>query len=446
VRIVTTILAALLLVAGAGCPRSPGAAQRWGITKPTAEAETQLADAYRQFYDLKFDSAQTSYRELVQKFPQSAEAHLGLSMALRYLNFPDDALAEARKALALDPGAAGVLLNYADLVLPIRAARVEGMTDEERYAESEKYNLKAAGMSHPLNAHAHTGLWAAYMAQGRLTDARRQLRELGRKGYYQQPLVDFGRNLLAGLEPNAIIFTNGDNDTYPAWVLQVAENFRPDVTVANLSLLNLPAVVRMMKDSLGLPVSFSGEEIAALAPKPGAGGRGVALVSQQVVDNVIANAAGAGRPVYFAVTVSREMSDPYSDRLVLEGIVNRVAWDKPAAALDPDRIIANMTKEYRLGWPEKMPAWPANMSPLTNRVAPMALNYASVEVQLAAWYDSLGRKPEAAAALVAAAEWAWRGERGEGTRVIIEGALERDPDNPAAKALKARLDRAGSGN
>ncbi len=437
-KINLTILAALLLAVTAGCRQPP--ATRWGITKPAAQAETGLAEAYRLLYDLKFDSAQAAYAELARQFPQSAEAHLGLSMACRYTNLPDDALAEARQALELDPEATGALINYADLLLPIRAAKVEGMTDAERYAESERCNLKAAGTSHPLNAHAHTGLWVAYMAQGRLTDARQQLRELGRKHYYQQPLVDLSRNLLVGLEPNAVLFTNGDNDTYPTWVLQACDGFRPDVTIANLSLLNIPAVVRMMKDSLKLPVTIPDSIIAALAPQRDTASGTVVLVAQQVVDDIIANAAG--RPVYFAATVSREMTERYADRLVLEGLVYRVAPEKPAAGLDVERIAENMAKNYRLDWPDQIPDWPANMSPLTRKVAPLALNYTALGVRLAEYHDAQGQKPEAAAALADAAEWAIRGGRNDGARELVAGALERDPQNGKAKKLSDDLARA----
>ena len=58
---------------------------------------------------------------------------------------------------------------------------------------------------------------------------------------------DFGMNYLSSLDKDAIIFTNGDNDTFPLWYAQEVEGFRTDVRVVNLSYLTQGWYVNQMK-------------------------------------------------------------------------------------------------------------------------------------------------------------------------------------------------------
>ena len=74
---------------------------------------------------------------------------------------------------------------------------------------------------------------------------------------------DFGQNYLSSLDEkgNPVIFTNGDNDTFPLWYNQETEGFRTDARVCNLSYLQTDWYIDQMKrpayDSPSLPISWT---------------------------------------------------------------------------------------------------------------------------------------------------------------------------------------------
>ena len=58
---------------------------------------------------------------------------------------------------------------------------------------------------------------------------------------------DFAIDLLESVEPYGILVVAGDNDTFPLWYAQEVEHVRPDVTIANLSLMNTRWHLRQLR-------------------------------------------------------------------------------------------------------------------------------------------------------------------------------------------------------
>jgi hypothetical protein len=109
------------------------------------------------------------------------------------------------------------------------------------------------------------GIISCYLELNNQEKFREHLKSYHQKGGMGDFYEEYNHNILAGLDSNAIIFTNGDMDTYPAWYWQYIEGFRTDVTVVNLSLLNKPSMIKLWKNSEPkIPMSLSEEEIDKL--------------------------------------------------------------------------------------------------------------------------------------------------------------------------------------
>jgi len=182
---------------------------------------------------------------------------------------------------------------------------------------------------------------------------------------------DYSYNILQSVGPNGILFTNGDNDTFPLWYLQEVENIRKDVAVVNLSLLNTPWYIKQWKEARSADTKFinlSDNQVDAITsrlqrweekkvqvpvqndPKNEKGFiewnlkptfAGQALRVQDIMILRIIKDANWKVPIYFAVTVSQSNRIGLDSYLDMQGLTFQLKSHK-TKPVDQDMMYKNL--------------------------------------------------------------------------------------------------------
>lgn len=202
---------------------------------------------------------------------------------------------------------------------------------------------------------------------------------------------DYSYNILQTCEPDAIIFTNGDNDTFPLWYLQDVEGVRRDIRIVNLSLVNTAWYISQLKNSephgtKKVPISLSEAQIERIQPMqwearqlelPVAketfekfGVRDTSITNKAKITFTMPHTVQFGnvkaikaqdimvwdiirtnnwqRPVYFAVTVSPDSKIGLDEYLWMDGLAWRLKPAKVSSGdigLHPHIMEANLMPE-----------------------------------------------------------------------------------------------------
>jgi hypothetical protein len=210
------------------------------------------------------------------------------------------------------------------------------------------------------------------------------LRRLLESGIITDEVMDYNYNMLIGLDDNAILITNGDNDTYPGWILTRILKVRPDIAVVNRSLLNTEWYPIYIIEN-GLPRFTDKTQLENLrssilqrikqkksSPSPG-GPFGDTLVLK-----IIESAGRAGRPVYISKTVY--LTEPLMD--VIEqgrdlGLVTLVTPSRASYADQLRKVYRKWIEDFRTGGLE---SWRLRNAPETDAGRMLVTNYARGEV------------------------------------------------------------------
>ncbi|MDZ4804450.1 MAG: DUF2723 domain-containing protein [Candidatus Eisenbacteria bacterium] len=206
----------------------------------------------------------------------------------------------------------------------------------------------------------------------------------------------YGHNMLVGLDKDAILFTNGDNDTFPLWYMQEVERFRRDVRVVNLSLLQTSWYIKQLRDYVPkVPMRFDDGQINALQPYREKNGN-IVYVNDLMVDHIL-EVNEFKRPVYYAVTVPDQRN--LVGRMKMEGLVFRIYKDPVTNTVDVEKLRDNLDNRYHYRGFLTASGDYDNSVYKDEQATRLLQNYAAARVQLAVGLHQLGRTNEARANL-----------------------------------------------
>lgn len=144
-------------------------------------------------------------------------------------------------------------------------------------------------------------------------------------GKYSNGLLNINYNVLQSLDPNAVIFTGGDNDTFPLWMLQDVKNLRPDVTVINTHMSGIFSYQEELYKRMNIELN---ETERKLLKGLSEGIHAPANRHKRLLKMIKTIEQKSNKPIYLALSLGGEFMKSLENDLYLTGIVNRYSTKK----------------------------------------------------------------------------------------------------------------------
>jgi len=202
-------------------------------------------------------------------------------------------------------------------------------------------------------------------------------------------LVNYNYNVLISTEENAVIFTNGDNDTYPARMLQEAKGVRTDITVVNIPMSGSESFLEKILKKRGIKIDRKAlMKKAVTIGSDGSKNFSISAFTQEVCKYLAKNYPDI--PIYFALTVYENHFKPLKDDLYIVGLAYRYS---PSRIDNIAFIKKNLEKNFILDYLKY--DWYNDLYPIRNVIHTLNLNYVPAVMMLVEHYKTSGQNNEA---------------------------------------------------
>lgn len=251
------------------------------------------------------------WRKVTEREPKNGEAWLNLYHATRYhIMFTDEQEDYTPLTAVWKTAHEAIPDSYADYVLTYFHDKFVGIREMDESAhERVLQNMVKAIRMQPDKVELYPDYVACLMMTGDEELMNDILHRWYDSGTYSANLLNYAYNEMVGLEPHAIIFTNGDVDTYSKLILQGGKGLFTDVQVVCSPMLHFTRYRETICRQLG--ISLTPPSDAATAED----------YDQWLEKAQLAIIEQTGRPAYFCATAERVPS--FSDKLYSEGLVSR---------------------------------------------------------------------------------------------------------------------------